>query len=102
MEQSATRPFRQTETPLPIRRLGRTPADPAARARPVAALASDSAPPASKSAPHTTAPSQSELRAGRRAAHASLADSIGSVVRRAERSDRFAPRSEAARRPVLF
>jgi hypothetical protein len=100
--QSATRPLRQKGPPSPTRRSVRTPADPAARARPDATPASDCARPAGKSAPHTTAPARSESPAGPRAARASLADSTASIVRKAARSDRFAPRFAAVRRPAWF
>src|SRR6266851_2050001 len=99
---SPTRPLLQKETPWPTRRLVHTQADLAARARPGATPASDSARPASKSAPHTTARVRRESPAGPRAARASLADSTASVVRKAARSDRFAPRFATVRRPASF
>src|SRR5216683_6291322 len=99
---SWTRRLRQKGTPSPTRRLVRTQADLAARARPDATPASDFARPAGKSAPHTTERARTESQAGPRAARASLADSTASIVRKAARSDRFAPRFAAVRRPAWF
>src|ERR1700730_8724704 len=95
---SATGPLRQTGPPSPPLRLVRKQVDLAARARPDATPASDSARPAGKSAPRTTARARTESQAGPRAARASLADSTGSIVQKAARSDRFAPQFAAVRR----
>src|ERR1700694_3815205 len=99
---SPTRPLLQKGTPSPTRRLVRTPADLAARARPAETPAPDPAPPAGKSVPHTIARARTESPAGPRAARASLADSTASIVRKAARSDRFAPRFAAVRRQAWF
>src|ERR1700730_9829812 len=99
---SWTSPLRQKGPPSPTRRLVRTQADLAARARPDATPASDCARPAGKLAPHTTARARTESQAGPRAARASLADSTASIVRKAARSDRFAPRFAAVRRQASF
>src|ERR1700685_3520357 len=78
------------------------PPDLAARARPDATPASGSAPAAGKSVPHTTARARLESPAMPRAARASLADSTESVVRKAARSDQFAPRFAAVGRQASF
>src|SRR5271168_2906301 len=77
---SATRRLRQIGPPSPIRKLARTRAGLAPRARPGATPASDFVPPADKSAPHTRALSRSESRAAPRGGRASLADSTASTV----------------------
>src|ERR1700679_567560 len=89
--QSVTRPLRQKALPSPMRRLVRMGADLAGRAQPDAARASDFFPPAGKSVPHTTTHVRLESPAMPRAAHASLADSTVSTVRKVAHSDRFAP-----------
>src|SRR5271168_1112010 len=76
--------------------------DLAARARPGATPASDSARPEGKSAPHTAARARTESQAVPRAARASLVDSTASIVRKAARSDRFAPRFAVVRRQASF
>src|SRR5438445_6648622 len=95
---SSTRPLRQKAPPSPTRRLVRTPADLAAQARLDATPASGSAGPAGKSVPRTTKRARTESPARPRAARASLADSTASIVRKAARFDRFAPRFAAVRR----
>src|SRR5580704_16706058 len=87
----AMRPLLRKGPPSPTQKSVRTQVCLAPRARPDATLASDFARPADKSAPHTTARARSESQAGPRGAHATLADSIVSIARKAARSDRFAP-----------
>src|ERR1035437_4648902 len=83
MGHSVTRPLRQKATPVPTRKLVRTPADLAVRVRPDATQASDCAQPAGRSAPHTVAPARSGSQAEPRAAHASRADSTTAIVQKA-------------------
>src|ERR1700692_1716251 len=92
--------LRQKAPTSPTRRLVRTPADPAARARPDVTLASDSARPAGKLVPHTIVRARLESRAMPLGARVSLSDSTASIGPRAARSDQFAPRFAAVHRPA--
>src|ERR1700691_143019 len=98
---SETKPFLQKETPSPIRRSARRPADLAMRERRDAIPASGCAQPANRLARHITMRGPSESPAKPRGAREILADSITSIVRRAARSDRFALRFATVRRPAL-
>src|ERR1700758_3890015 len=100
MGQPGTKPLRQKVTPSRTQRLVHMPVDLAARAQPDATPASDCAPPAGKLVLHTRALSQLESPAGLRVAHASPADSIASIARKAVRFDRCAPRFAGVRRPA--
>src|SRR5258708_4327708 len=90
-QRSSTGPLHRKGTPVPTRRLVRTPADLAVRVRLGAIPASDSVQPAGKSAPHTAARARSESQVVPRGAHANPADSTTSIVRKAAHSDQFAP-----------
>src|SRR5437016_6311495 len=95
---SVTRPRRQKERPSPTQRLVHRQADLVPRGRPDAAQALDSARLAGKSVPRTATRARMESPATPRAARASLAGSIASIVRKAARSDRCAPRFAEVRR----
>src|SRR6266404_7155850 len=101
-QRSAMRPLRQTGLPSPTRRLVRTQADLAGRARPDATPASGSAQPAGKSVPRTIVRDRLELLEVPRAARGSLADSTMTIVRKAVRSDQYVPRFAVAHRPASF
>src|SRR5580765_7814731 len=88
--------LRQRALPWPIRSLVHMRDGLAEQVLPDAVPAWGFAQPAGKSVRHITARVQKESPAGLRDERASLADSTSSIVLKAERSDRFAPRSAAA------
>src|SRR5690348_7062807 len=95
-------PLRQRALPLPIRSWVRMRDGLAVQVLPDAAPAWGCAQPAGKSVRHITARVQKESQAGLRDERASLADSTSSIVLKAARSDRCAPRSAAVRPQVSF